>query len=80
VGSLPRPSRLQQAYAGYDAGTIDREALDAEQDAAVVDSIGRGEATGAPIISDVAFQKIANRVEGTRMAAKELGVAVPAAA
>jgi methionine synthase II (cobalamin-independent) len=29
---------------------------------------------------DVAFQKIANRVEGTRMAAAELGVAVPAAA
>jgi methionine synthase II (cobalamin-independent) len=52
VGSLPRPSRLQAAYADYDAGTIGREELEAEQDAAVVDSIGRGEATGAPIISD----------------------------
>jgi methionine synthase II (cobalamin-independent) len=29
---------------------------------------------------DVAFQKIANRVEGARMAADRLGVAVPAAA
>jgi len=29
---------------------------------------------------DVAFQKIANRVEGTRMAADRLGVAAPAAA
>jgi methionine synthase II (cobalamin-independent) len=29
---------------------------------------------------DVAFQKIANRVQGTRMAAQELGVAVPAVA
>jgi methionine synthase II (cobalamin-independent) len=27
---------------------------------------------------DVAFQKIANRVEGTRMAAEKLGVAIPA--
>lgn len=52
VGSLPRPSRLQAAYAAYDAGTIGREELEAEQDAAVADSIGRGEATGAPIISD----------------------------
>jgi methionine synthase II (cobalamin-independent) len=52
VGSLPRPSRLQAAYADYDAGKIEREELEAEQDAAVVDSIGRGEATGAPIISD----------------------------
>jgi methionine synthase II (cobalamin-independent) len=52
VGSLPRPSRLQEAYAKYDAGQIDRSELEAEQDAAVRDSIERGEATGAPIISD----------------------------
>jgi len=52
VGSLPRPSRLQAAYAAYDAGTITREQLAAEQDEAVRDSISRQEATGAPIISD----------------------------
>jgi methionine synthase II (cobalamin-independent) len=52
VGSLPRPSKLQEAYAAYDAGEIDRAALEAEQDAAVRDSIERGEATGAPIVSD----------------------------
>jgi methionine synthase II (cobalamin-independent) len=52
VGSLPRPTRLQEAYAEYDAGRIGRDALEAEQDAAVRDSIERGEATGAPIISD----------------------------
>jgi methionine synthase II (cobalamin-independent) len=52
VGSLPRPSRLQAAYAEYDAGNITREELEAEQDDAVRDSITRGEATGAPIISD----------------------------
>jgi methionine synthase II (cobalamin-independent) len=52
VGSLPRPARLQEAYAEYDAGRIGRDALEAEQDAAVRDSIERGEATGAPIISD----------------------------
>jgi methionine synthase II (cobalamin-independent) len=52
VGSLPRPARLQAAYAGYDAGKISREELEAEQDEAVKDSISRGEATGAPIISD----------------------------
>ena len=52
VGSLPRPSRLQAAYARYDAGEITREDLEAEQDQAVRDSVERGEATGAPIISD----------------------------
>jgi len=52
VGSLPRPSRLQQAYADYDEGRIDKPALEAEQDSAIKDSIERGKATGAPIISD----------------------------
>jgi len=52
VGSLPRPSRLQQAYAQYDAGEATRDQLEAEQDKAVKDSIERAEATGAPIISD----------------------------
>ncbi|MGH3701137.1 MAG: 5-methyltetrahydropteroyltriglutamate--homocysteine methyltransferase [Pseudonocardiaceae bacterium] len=52
VGSLPRPSTLQAAYADYDAGKIDKAALEAEQDAAVRDSIERFEATGSPIISD----------------------------
>ncbi len=52
VGSLPRPSTLQEAYAGYDAGTVTKEQLEAEQEAAAKDSIERGEATGAPIISD----------------------------
>jgi methionine synthase II (cobalamin-independent) len=52
VGSLPRPMKLQDAYAAYDAGTIPFEQLEAEQDAAVRDSIERMEATGSPIISD----------------------------
>ena len=52
VGSLPRPSWLQQAYAQYDAGEITRDQLEAEQDKAVKDSIEHQEATGAPIISD----------------------------
>ncbi len=52
VGSLPRPSRLQAAYADYDAGKISKEDLEREQDAAVKDSIERMEATGSPIVSD----------------------------
>jgi len=52
VGSLPRPSSLQAAYAAYDTGQIDKAALEKEQDAAVEDSITRQEATGTPIISD----------------------------
>lgn len=52
VGSLPRPMTLQEAYGAYDAGTIGREQLEAEQDKAVRDSITRMEATGSPIVSD----------------------------
>jgi len=52
VGSLPRPTKLQEAYAAYDAGKIKLEQLQAEQDDAVRDSIKRLEATGSPIISD----------------------------
>jgi len=52
VGSLPRPSWLQQAYAKYDAGDITREQLETEQDRAVKDSIEHQEQTGTPIISD----------------------------
>jgi len=52
VGSLPRPSALQQAFAKYDAGEITRDQLEAEQDKAVKDSIEHQEATGTPIISD----------------------------
>jgi methionine synthase II (cobalamin-independent) len=52
VGSLPRPTKLQDAYAAYDAGTIDREVLEVEQEKAVRDTLERYEATGAPIISD----------------------------
>ncbi|MDQ3850440.1 MAG: hypothetical protein M3296_07490 [Actinomycetota bacterium] len=52
VGSLPRPSKLQQAYADYDEGKISKEDLEQEQDAAVKESIEKGEATGQPIVSD----------------------------
>ena len=52
VGSLPRPAKLQAAYADYDAGKITKEELTREQDAACLDSIKRMEATGSPIVSD----------------------------
>ena len=52
VGSLPRPSKLQAAYAAYDAGDITKGELEAEQEAAVQESIARMEATGSPIVSD----------------------------
>ena len=52
VGSLPRPAKLQAAYADYDAGKITKEELAQEQDAACLDSIRQMEATGSPIVSD----------------------------
>jgi len=52
VGSLPRPATLQAAIKDYDAGKINHDQLEKEQDAACRDSITRMEATGAPIVSD----------------------------
>ncbi|HEX6115130.1 MAG TPA: hypothetical protein VFZ10_22745, partial [Geminicoccaceae bacterium] len=52
VGSLPRPAKLQEAFAAYDAGKITHEELVREQDAACLDSIRQMEATGSPIVSD----------------------------
>jgi methionine synthase II (cobalamin-independent) len=52
VGSLPRPSKLQDAYASYDEGQIAYEDLLAAQDAAAQDSIERLQATGEPIVTD----------------------------
>jgi len=52
VGSLPRPDKLQAAYADYDAGKIGKDELETEQEAAAKDSISRGEAAGEPIVSD----------------------------
>jgi methionine synthase II (cobalamin-independent) len=76
VGSLPRPSKLQEAYAGYDAGTVTKQQLEAEQEAAAKDSIERAEATGAPIISDgeqrwssFATYPITDTLAGTGLAA-----------
>lgn len=52
VGSLPRPTRLQEAIQAYDAGKIGLAELQAEQDEACRDSIQRMEATGQPIVTD----------------------------
>ena len=52
VGSLPRPAKLQAAYAEYDAGKISKQELEAEQESAVKDSITRFEETGSPVIAD----------------------------
>ena len=52
VGSLPRPMKLQEAYADYDEGTITWDELKAEQDAAAEDSIRRLEETGEPVVTD----------------------------
>src|SRR6188472_1570712 len=52
VGSLPRPMKLQDAYAAYDEGKITFQELQAEQDAAAQDSIRRLEEVGEPIVTD----------------------------
>jgi methionine synthase II (cobalamin-independent) len=52
VGSLPRPMKLQDAYADYDEGKITTEEFEAAQDAAAEDSIRRLEQTGESFVTD----------------------------
>jgi methionine synthase II (cobalamin-independent) len=52
VGSLPRPMKLQEAYADHDEGKISFEQLQTSQDEAAEDSIKRLEATGEPYVTD----------------------------
>src|SRR4051794_13910574 len=52
VGSLPRPMKLQEAYAAHDEGRIGFQELQAEQDRAAEDSIHRLEEVGEPIVTD----------------------------
>ena len=52
VGSLPRPTFLQKAYADYDAGTISREEFIRAQDKSVEDSLKNLALTGETFISD----------------------------
>ena len=52
IGSIPRPRDLLEGIAGFDAGTISEERLDALYERAVRDTIGQFEATGSPVITD----------------------------
>jgi methionine synthase II (cobalamin-independent) len=52
VGSLPRPMKLQEAYADYDEGKIPFDRLQVAQDEAAEDSIKRLEAAGEPYVTD----------------------------
>jgi methionine synthase II (cobalamin-independent) len=52
VGSLPRPSKLQEAYQDLDDGKIDFAELQRLQDEAAEDSIKRLEQTGETYVTD----------------------------
>ena len=52
VGSLPRPVRLQRAVLDAEIGLVSQEELREEQQAAVLDTLQRMEATGSPVLSD----------------------------
>src|SRR5271156_752702 len=52
IGSIPRPLQLLQAMASFQAGTIDREALDGAYSEALRDTIDRLEQTGSPVVTD----------------------------
>jgi 5-methyltetrahydropteroyltriglutamate--homocysteine methyltransferase len=52
IGSVPRPPALLAAITAFQAGTLDKSALDAVYDAALRDTIERFEQTGSPVITD----------------------------
>ena len=52
IGSIPRPRSLLTAMQGFAQGAVTRDELEAEQDAALRDTVARFEATGSPVITD----------------------------
>lgn len=52
VGSIPRPSALQDALRSYTEGSTTRAELEALVDRAVCETIEKLEATGSPIVTD----------------------------
>lgn len=52
IGSIPRPLPLLRAITAFQAGQINRDALDDEYRAALQDTIQRFVETGSPIITD----------------------------
>jgi 5-methyltetrahydropteroyltriglutamate--homocysteine methyltransferase len=52
IGSIPRPPQLIAAIGAYQSGSLGKNELDAEYDAALKDTIARLEQTGSPVLSD----------------------------
>jgi 5-methyltetrahydropteroyltriglutamate--homocysteine methyltransferase len=52
IGSVPRPAALLAAMTAFQAGKLDKAALDAAYEAALRDTIWRFEQTGSPVITD----------------------------
>jgi 5-methyltetrahydropteroyltriglutamate--homocysteine methyltransferase len=52
IGSIPRPQELLDSMAAYGRGEISAADLAAAQDLAILDTIGRFEQTGSPVITD----------------------------
>lgn len=52
IGSIPRPSELLACIRDFHEGRVSAETLQAQYDAALLDTVRRFEATGSPVISD----------------------------
>jgi 5-methyltetrahydropteroyltriglutamate--homocysteine methyltransferase len=52
IGSIPRPKYLLDAVAEFDAGQLDRAALDALYDKAIAETIERLADAGSPVVMD----------------------------
>ena len=52
VGSLPRPSRLQQVVLDAEIGAASAADREREQSQALIDTINKLEATGSPYVND----------------------------
>src|SRR5262245_23928378 len=57
IGSLVRPTRLRDCFAGYDRGQVSREELTEAQNDAIRDVIRKQEAHGFPVVTDGEFRR-----------------------
>jgi 5-methyltetrahydropteroyltriglutamate--homocysteine methyltransferase len=70
VGSLTRPPELKQARSAFRAGQLNRQALRAAEDRAIVDALAHQVHAGMPVVTDGEFRRdawqtdISDAVEG----------------
>jgi len=72
VGSLLRPESLKAAFRAFGSNEMSREALEADQDEAIREVVGKQERLGLPVVTDGEFRRLNWQVSFSEVAGWDL--------